>query len=199
MSLNDEVSKEDKDTIEEGQENTNTMQKEQEMTQNDIREVDEQEDLINEEESAETAQIEKLQQEIEEMKALAQRTQADFMNYKKRVEKEKSELTVFANEKIVTEMLTIVDNFERALQSEKENSETAFYKGVELILKQFMDTLYKFGLEEIDALNQDFDPNFHHAVIQEEADEPDKVIDVLQKGYKLKDKVIRPSMVKVSK
>ena len=124
MSLNDEVSKEDKDTIEEGQENTNTMQKEQEMTQDDIREVDEQEDLINEEESAETAQIEKLQQEIEEMKALAQRTQADFMNYKKRVEKEKSELTVFANEKIVTEMLTIVDNFERALQSEKENSES---------------------------------------------------------------------------
>lgn len=169
------------------------------MTQDDIREVDEQEDLINEEESAETAQIEKLQQEIEEMKALAQRTQADFMNYKKRVEKEKSELTVFANEKIVTEMLTIVDNFERALQSEKENSETAFYKGVELILKQLMDTLYKFGLEEIDALNQDFDPNFHHAVTQEEADEPDKVIDVLQKGYKLKDKVIRPSMVKVSK
>ena len=199
MSLNDEVLKEDKDTIEEGQENTNTMQKEQGMTQDDIREVDEQEDLINEEESAETAQIEKLQQEIEEMKALAQRTQADFMNYKKRVEKEKSELTVFANEKIVTEMLTIVDNFERALQSEKENSETAFFKGVELILKQLMDTLYKFGLEEIDALNQDFDPNFHHAVIQEEADEPDKVIDVLQKGYKLKDKVIRPSMVKVSK
>ena len=199
MSLNDEVLKEDKDPIEEGQENTNTMQKEQDMTQDDIREVDEQEDLINEEESAETAQIEKLQQEIEEMKALAQRTQADFMNYKKRVEKEKSELTVFANEKIVTEMLTIVDNFERALQSEKENSETAFYKGVELILKQLMDTLYKFGLEEIDALNQDFDPNFHHAVIQEEADEPDKVIDVLQKGYKLKDKVIRPSMVKVSK
>lgn len=199
MSLNDEVLKEDKDTIEEGQENTNTMQKEQGMTQDDIREVDEQEDLINEEESAETAQIEKLQQEIEEMKALAQRTQADFMNYKKRVEKEKSEITVFANEKIVTEMLTIVDNFERALQSEKENSETAFYKGVELILKQLMDTLYKFGLQEIDALNQDFDPNFHHAVIQEEADEPDKVIDVLQKGYKLKDKVIRPSMVKVSK
>ena len=199
MSLNDEALKEDKDTIEEGQENTNTMQKEQDMTQDDIREVDEQEDLINEEESAETAQIEKLQQEIEEMKALAQRTQADFMNYKKRVEKEKSELTVFANEKIVTEMLTIVDNFERALQSEKENSETAFYKGVELILKQLMDTLYKFGLEEIDALNQDFDPNFHHAVIQEEADEPDKVIEVLQKGYKLKDKVIRPSMVKVSK
>ena len=79
------------------------------------------------------------------------------------------------------------------------HSETAFFKGVELILKQLMDTLYKFGLEEIDALNQDFDPNFHHAVIQEEADEPDKVIDVLQKGYKLKDKVIRPSMVKVSK
>ena len=199
MSLNDEALKEDKDTIEEGQENTNTMQTEQDMTQDDIREVDEQEDLINEEESAETAQIEKLQHEIEEMKALARRTQADFMNYKKRVEKEKSELTVFANEKIVTEMLTIVDNFERALQSEKENSETAFYKGVELILKQLMDTLYKFGLEEIDALNQDFDPNFHHAVIQEEADEPDKVIDVLQKGYKLKDKVIRPSMVKVSK
>ncbi len=199
MQFKEEDLKNETDALENGQENTNNTQKEQEMTEEDIREVDEKEELESEEETTEVTEIERLQKEIEEMKGLAQRTQADFINYKKRVEKEKRELTVFANEKIVTEMLTIIDNFERALQSEKENSDTAFYKGVELILKQFTDTLCKFGLGEIDALNQEFDPNFHHAVMQEEADEPNKVVEVLQKGYKLNDRVIRPSMVKVSK
>jgi len=194
---NDETLNKEKDTTENKQKDTNINQKEQGMTQDNISEVDEQEEIIENEE--EINEIEKLQQEIEDMKALAQRTQADFMNYKKRVEKEKNEIAIFANEKIVTEMLTVIDNFERALQSEKENADTSFYKGVELILKQLMDTLCKFGLEEIDALNQDFNPNFHHAVMQEESDEPDKVIDVLQKGYMLKERVLRPSMVKVSK
>lgn len=203
-----------------GNDNTNNNeQKEQTMTQDNIREVDEQteevdlnqdsqvekdldlndEILQSEEIVVEDTKFEKLQKEIEDMKSLAQRTQADFINYKKRVEREKGELSVFANERIVTEILTVIDNFERALESEKENCDTSFYKGVEMILKQLIDTLNKFGLEQIDAHGQDFDPNFHHAVMQEEADEPDKVTEVIQKGYKLKDRVIRPSMVKVSK
>lgn len=177
------------------------------MTQDNFRNIDEQNEELDLNDKAEQIvetleeeeHYEKLKQEIEDMKSLAQRTQADFINYKKRVTKEKSELTVFANEKIVTEMLAVIDNFERALESEKENCDTSFYKGVELILKQVIDTLNKFGLEQIDAQGQDFDPNFHHAVMQEEADEPDKVTEVIQKGYKLKDRVIRPAMVKVSK
>ena len=90
-----------------------------------------------------------------------------------------------------------MDNFDRAIESEKDN-DTPFLQGVVMIKKQLEDTLFKNGLEEIDALGQEFDPNFHHAVMQEEADEKNKVLEVFQKGYKLKEKVIRPSMVKVS-
>ena len=105
--------------------------------------------------------------------------------------------SAFANERIMNELLLVIDNFDRALQSEQDK-ESPFYAGVELIKKQLEDTLFKNGLEEIDALNQDFDPNYHHAVMQGEGEEPNKVLEVLQKGYKLKEKVIRPVMVKVS-
>ncbi len=214
MTKDDKEIQEELEIKEAQQENANNNeQKEQEMTQDNTREVDEQKEELDFNEKLEqneeleqngeiideTVLFKNLHKEIEDMKSLAQRTQADFINYKKRVEREKGELTVFANERIVTEMLTIIDNFERALESEKENCDTSFFKGVEMILKQFVDTLSKFGLEKIEADGQDFDPNFHHAVMQEEADEPDKVIEVIQKGYKLKDRVIRPSMVKVSK
>ena len=214
MTKDDKEIQEELEIKEAQQENANNNeQKEQEMTQDNTREVDEQKEELdfneeleqneelgqNEEIIDETVLFKNLHKEIEDMKSLAQRTQADFINYKKRVEREKGELTVFANERIVTEMLTIIDNFERALESEKENCDTSFFKGVEMILKQFVDTLSKFGLEKIEADGKDFDPNFHHAVMQEEADEPDKVTEVIQKGYKLKDRVIRPAMVKVSK
>ncbi|MGP1411960.1 MAG: nucleotide exchange factor GrpE [Peptoanaerobacter stomatis] len=142
--------------------------------------------------------IKQLEKQVDEMKDLAQRTQAEFMNYKRRVTKEKQDLTTFANEKIVTELLAVLDNFQRALDSEKENT-TGFYQGVDMIKKQLEDVLNKNGLEEIECLNEPFDPNYHHAVMQVEGDEPDKVMEILQKGYKLKEKVIRPAMVKVSK
>ena len=103
-----------------------------------------------------------------------------------------------ANERIMEELLEVLDNFERALSTETEDL-GGFRQGVGMILKQLKDKLGKFGLAEIEALGADFDPNFHHAVMQVEGEEPDKVVDVLQKGYVLKEKVIRPSMVQVSK
>lgn len=146
-----------------------------------------------------TQKIESLEKQVEQMKELAQRTQAEFMNYKKRIAKEKQDLTVFANEKIIMEMLSVVDNFQRALDSEMDK-ETGFYQGVDLIKKELESVLARNGLEEIEAINQPFDPNYHHAVMQiETEDEPNTVVEVLQKGYKLKEKVIRPVMVKVSK
>ena len=143
-------------------------------------------------------QLEELQGQVDQMKDLAQRTQAEFMNYKKRVAKEMQDISTFANENIITQLLLVLDNFDRAIESEKDN-DTPFLQGVIMIKKQLEDTLFKNGLEEIDALGQEFDPNLHHAVMQEEADEKNKVLEVFQKGYKLKEKVIRPSMVKVSK
>lgn len=143
--------------------------------------------------------IQALEKQVEDMKELAQRTQAEFMNYKKRVSRERQDLTLFANEKIVVEMLSVLDNFQRALDSEQEK-EGGFYKGVDLIKKELESVLVKNGLEEIDCLNKPFDPNYHHAVMQVETeDEPNIVVEILQKGYKLKEKVIRPVMVKVSK
>lgn len=125
------------------------------------------------------------------------RLMADFQNYKKRVEKEKKDLYSYANEKLVTEILAVLDNFERALFH--EDSGDGFKEGMEMIFKQLVDVLEKSGLAEIAALGEDFDPNFHNAVMTEETEEYEsgKVSGVLQKGYTLNGKVIRPSMVKV--
>ena len=132
------------------------------------------------------------------MNAKYMRLMADFQNYRRRTEKEKSDIYAYANEKIVTQLLEVLDNFERALQHECEDK--AYVEGMEMIFKQLSDVLEKSGLEEIKALGEDFDPNFHNAVMTEDnADyESGKVTGVMQKGYKLNNKVIRPSMVKVN-
>ena len=125
------------------------------------------------------------------------RLMADFQNYKKRVEKEKKDLYSYANEKLATDLLEVVDNFERALSH--EDAGDGFKEGMEMIFKQLNGVLEKHGLAEIPALGEEFDPNFHNAVMTEETDEYEsgKVSGVLQKGYTLNGKVIRPSMVKV--
>ncbi len=133
-----------------------------------------------------------------------QRLQADFINYKNRVEKEKSEIYIYANEKIALDLLNIIDNLERAIESqeseESQNESNCLLDGVNLVYKQLIDTLSKHGIEEIEALGKPFDMNFHHAVMQEESDdEPNCVIEVLQKGYMIKERILRPAMVKVSK
>ena len=126
------------------------------------------------------------------------RLMADFQNYKRRTEKEKNDIYAFANEKIVSELLNVIDNFERALDA--GDSGDSFVEGMNLIFKQLQGVLEKAGVVEIEALGQDFDPNFHHAVLMEDSAEYEsgKVTAVLQKGYFLNNKVIRPSMVKVA-
>lgn len=138
--------------------------------------------------------------ELEELNERYLRLQADFVNYKKRVEKEKESIYSYASEEIINSLLPIVDNFERALSS-SSNKEDSFYEGMDMIYKQLLEVLGKNGLEEIEALHCEFDPNYHHAVFQEESEEHEEgiVLEVFQKGYKLNDKVIRPSMVKVAK
>ena len=126
------------------------------------------------------------------------RLMADFQNYKRRTEKEKSDIYAFANEKIVSELLNVIDNFERALDAGDEGD--SFVEGMNLIFKQLQGVLEKAGVVEIEALGREFDPNFHHAVMTEDSEEYEsgKITAVLQKGYLLNDKVIRPSMVKVA-
>lgn len=146
-------------------------------------------------EKKETKEAEKASEEDADTRYL--RLMADFQNYKKRVEKEKSDLYSYANEKIVTGLLDVLDNFERALAQEEIGD--GFKEGMEMIFKQLSGELEKSGLAEIAALGEDFDPNFHNAVMTEETEEYEsgKVSGVMQKGYTLNGKVIRPSMVKV--
>jgi molecular chaperone GrpE len=128
------------------------------------------------------------------------RTAAEFDNYRKRVERERRELADHLKADVLAEILPIVDNFERALQAPTSDEEP-FRKGVELIHKQMLDFLRKRGVKPIEALGTDFDPNFHQAVIHETSPShrEGEVIEELQRGYMLGDKLLRPAMVKVAK
>ncbi len=136
--------------------------------------------------------------EDEALMAKYQRLMADFQNYKRRTEKEKSDIYAYANEKLILGLLEVIDNFERAVLS--ETADEKYAEGMEMIFKQLKGVLEKSGLEEIKALGEGFDPNFHNAVMTEDNDqfESGSVTEVLQKGYTLNGKVIRPSMVKVN-
>lgn len=144
-------------------------------------------------------QEKKLQEEIDTLSDQYQRLQAEYSNYRRRTQQEKETMGVFANEKILSELIPVIDNMERALQV-FENKEDSVYQGIDMVYKQLQSTLNKFGVEEIEALDNDFDPNLHLAVMQEpvEGVDANKVVMILQKGYKLGTKVLRPSMVKVS-
>jgi len=130
------------------------------------------------------------------------RLQADFDNFKKRLEKEKIDFIKFANEDIIIEILKILDDFERAREAGKiKHDFDVLYKGIEMIWKDMKDFLAKKGLKELDAKGKPFNPHEHEAVMQEENDEhqEDHVIEEFQKGYTLNGRVIRPSKVKVAK
>ena len=122
---------------------------------------------------------------------------AEFDNFKKRTQKEKDEIYSIAKTDVVLGLLPVIDNFERA---EKFSEDKAIDEGMALIKKQFMEFLKKIGVEEIEAEGKEFDPNLHNAVLHEDRDDvPDNtVVEVLQKGYRLGDKVIRYAMVKVA-
>ena len=151
------------------------------------------------EEAKEEAKEEKAADPEEEALNLKyMRLMADFQNFKRRTEKEKGDIYAFANEKLIGELLNVIDNFERALAA--GNAEDSFVQGMEMILKQLLGVLEKAGASEIKALGEDFDPNYHNAIMMEDTAEYEsgKVSGVLQKGYILNNKVIRPSMVKVA-
>lgn len=141
----------------------------------------------------------KRDQELYELKDQVLRVQAEFMNYKKRVERDRAELVQFANEKLIIELIAVLDNFYRALATEKEHDN--FFEGMELIFQQLSKVLEDNGVEEFTADGEEFDPNLHHAVLMEESEELEsgKVIETLQRGYKLNGKLVRPAMVKVAK
>lgn len=147
--------------------------------------------------------VKELEEKINELTDKELRQKAEFINYRKRKEDETSRMLKYANEDIVKELLPSIDNLERAISMDDDNLEdevSKFLSGVKMIYCNMNNVLEKHGVTEIEALNVEFDPNVHQAVLTEvkEGVAPGIVIEVLQKGYKLKDRVIRPAMVKVS-
>ncbi|WP_138159293.1 nucleotide exchange factor GrpE [Peptoniphilus catoniae] len=141
----------------------------------------------------------KTDKDFEDLKDNFVRLQADFINFKRRTEQERSDYIELGSIKVLNNILLVVDNFERALESQTQDEN--YKNGIELIYKQIIDLLGKFDVVEMEAENKDFDPNLHHAVMVEEKDGVKEgiVLEVLQKGYMIGKKVLRPAMVKVSK
>ena len=148
------------------------------------------------------AALEAAKKELAEQKEAYLRLAAEYDNFRKRSAKEKDEIYPNAKAEVVAKFLPVFDNLERALQVEvSEESAKAIKTGVEMVEKQLREVLEKLGVEEIEALGKEFDPNLHNAVMQEEAEEGQEsgiVKEVLMKGYKTKDRVLRHSMVKVT-
>lgn len=171
----------------------------QEELNEEIELTEEVTEETQEEANEEVQEVDERDLKIEELTDSLQRLQAEYANYRRRTQQEKETIGIFANEKILNELIPVVDSMERALEACTDKEDT-MYKGIDLVYKQLTATFEKFGLQEIEAENADFDPNLHLAVMQEAVDgvEANKVVMVLQKGYKLNTKVLRPSMVKVS-
>lgn len=167
----------------------------------DKENINEEEVLEEEDVEVEKEEVDEVNEEVEDLKNQLLRLQADFTNYKRRNEQERTGLVSLGVETIVTDILPIVDNFDRAMEV-KEIADEGFYEGIAMIKSQLTDVLKKHGVEEIKALGEEFDPNYHYAVQMQDAEEgkeANKIVMVMQKGYMLKEKVIRPSMVIVSK
>lgn len=164
-------------------------------------EVAETEEDVVEEAVEEVDELTLVKQQLEEEKNKAIRLRADFENYKRRVQLDKEADYKYRAQSVLSDILPVLDNFERALAVETTSEEAAsLAKGVEMVYRSLLDAVKKEGLEQIEAEGVPFDPNFHQAVMQEKDDTKDSgiVLQELQKGYKLKDRILRPSMVKVN-
>lgn len=167
-------------------------------TLSSIEEADEAEKDLNKQNEDEVSTL-KAELETEQNKYL--RLLADFDNFKRRTQKDKEISAKYRSQSLLTDLLPVLDNFERALAFETKSEDTAsILKGVEMVRKSLLEAVNREGLEEIKAVGETFDPNYHQSVMQEkdEQAEPGAVLQELQKGYTLKGRVLRPAMVKVN-
>jgi molecular chaperone GrpE len=164
------------------------------------------EEATEAQEAEQTDDIEYVKKALEEAKEQAekymgnwQRAEADFANYKRRNEQERAELISFANANLMTDLLPALDDLERALDNVSGDFDVAgWVEGIKLIYRKLKTVLQDHGLAEIEAVGREFDPNFHEAVMCVEGEEG-KVCEEIQRGYKLRDRLLRPSMVAVGK
>lgn len=187
----DKMKKKDEEILEE-------MQKEIEESETADTAAESPAEEAQPEAAADSEQIARLEAEKQESEERLKRLQADFENFRRRTRQEKEELAAVVTQGLLTDMLPLLDNFQRAMAAEAKDIES-FKQGVEMIYKQFQDALAKNGLEAIDTTDAKFDPNFHQAVmlVQDPEKEDDTIAAELQKGYMAKGRVLRPSMVQV--
>ena len=143
--------------------------------------------------------LDRLLGERDEMRALAQQIQADFENYRKQAMKRETAIVERASESLVEKLLPVLDSFDAAVSQLGEDTDPGVRKGVELVFSQLVGVLEAAGLERIDSDGAAFDPNEHEAVLHEEGDGEPVVAATMRTGYRLKGRVLRPAMVKVSK
>jgi molecular chaperone GrpE len=146
-------------------------------------------------------ELQQLRQQSEENYQRSLRTQADYDNFRRRTRQEKEEFAKYASLKVIEQLLPVIDNMERALAAGNESKDyEALLKGVEMIYRQLEQTLANEGLKAMESIGQPFNPEFHQAIMQVESEEHEEgiVVSEIQKGYLLKDRVLRPAMVQVS-
>lgn len=177
-------------------EETNGTEEVQQQEENQSTDNVETDELSQKEE-----QVKQLESKVEEINNRLLRSQADFDNFRRRVRLDSEAAQKYRSQSLIEDLLPVLDNFTRALTVEaKDENSQSIIKGMDMVYRQFIDALQKEGLEVIEAQGKEFDPNFHQAVMQVEDEnyESNIVVEELQKGYKLKDRVLRPTMVKVN-
>lgn len=188
--------------------NKDTVTDDRSITNEEVEVIDSTDQEITESNETDSASMEELKAENQALKAEKDevfnrllRLQAEYDNFKKRSQKEKEAERKYKSQGLINELLPALDNFERALQVEVTEANSNLFDGITMVYRQLQDALVSQGLEVIETEGQAFDPNLHHAVMQIEDDEMESniVVEELQKGYQLKDRVIRPAMVKVNK
>ena len=199
----------EKDEVEKKQKFSKELENDEELAETDdpVNSTNDTADTPEEQKTEEptveqlTKELAKISAEKENLYDRYLRIQAEYENYKKRSLKERSEERKYKSQDLATELLPVLDNFERALQVEPTDANKGLLEGVQMVYNQFKDALASQGIQEIPAEGEVFDPNLHHAVMQveDESMESNAIVEELQKGYQLNDRVIRPTMVKVNK
>ena len=192
--------KHNKKTMEE-----NVQESEKEFEENLEEHMDEVQETLDDdyEDDAFRRQINELNNKVSSLQEALLRNQADLQNYKRRKDEETEKLMKYKNEELIKELLSVVDNFERAIKMDDHDLSdevSKFLEGFKLIYTNMINILNKYEVKEISADGVEFDPDYHHAVLTEHDDSKPSgvVLEVLQKGYSYKDRVIRPAMVKVN-
>ena len=182
------------------------MSKEKEVNNEVVEEN--KEEVIEEQKIDETAALKEtiavLEKDLEEAKHKTLSAQAELINYRKRKDEEVTSMLKYANQDLILEIIQVMDNLERAIRVDKNtitDQMSKFLDGFEMIYASFQDALSRFGVKEIEALGKQFDPEYHMALLTDadNTKKDEEVLEVLLKGYILKDRVIRPASVKVNK